>query len=103
MKRVLEYEQLEARPEGAQKRTRQLGAELRDLTEVIVGYVEELEAVGAQFKGFEPGLVDFPGMLDGRPILLCWKSGEERIEYWHEIEAGFAGRQRLPEHLIVDS
>ena len=102
MNRVLEYEQLEMQPEGAHERMRQLGSKLRELTEVIVGYVDELEDVGVQFKGFEPGLVDFPAMLDGRPILLCWKLGEERVEYWHEIEAGYAGRQKLPEHLVQD-
>jgi hypothetical protein len=100
MKRIVEYEQLEAHPEGKEERSRKLGKELRELTDVIVGYVEELEEIGVQFKGFEPGLVDFPALLDGRPILLCWKLGEEKVEYWHEVEAGYAGRQRLPEHLV---
>ena len=103
MKRIVEYEKLEAHPEGKEERSRKLGRELRELTDVIVGYAEELEEIGIQFKGFEPGLVDFPAMLDGRPILLCWKLGEEKVEYWHEIEAGYAGRQRLPEHLVRGS
>jgi hypothetical protein len=41
--------------------------------------------------------VDFYGQIDGRDVFWCWKNGEERIEYWHEVEAGFAGRQMIPE------
>ena len=58
-------------------------------------FVEELSRIGCVFKGFEEGLVDFYATLEGRDILLCWKVGEESIEYWHELDAGFAGRQRL--------
>jgi hypothetical protein len=59
----------------------------------IAGYLAELEQIGCVFKGFDQGLVDFYGKLDGRDIFWCWKVGEERIEFWHELEAGFAGRQ----------
>jgi hypothetical protein len=56
----------------------------------------ELHADGVQLKDHSWGLVDFPCMLDGRIVLLCWQLGEpEQIEWWHEIEAGFAGRQPL--------
>ena len=56
----------------------------------------ELEALGVQLKDFERGLVDFPAMRDGRVVLLCWQLGEgDRIEWWHDLEAGFAGRQPL--------
>jgi hypothetical protein len=57
-------------------------------------YVEELRQLGVEPKGGE-GLVDFPAMLDGRPVYLCWKLGEPEVLYWHEIDAGFAGRQPL--------
>jgi hypothetical protein len=40
--------------------------------------------------------VDFYGTLDGRDVFWCWMAGEDTIEYWHEIDAGFAGRQRIP-------
>ena len=43
----------------------------------------------------EAGLVDFPGEVEGRPIWLCWRLGEERVAFWHEIDAGFAGRRPL--------
>ena len=56
----------------------------------------ELEAHGVQLKDYERGLVDFPSLREGRVVLLCWQLGEpETIEWWHETEAGFAGRQPL--------
>jgi hypothetical protein len=57
-------------------------------------YIEELRQLGVEPKGGE-GLVDFPAELDGRPVYLCWKLGEAEVLYWHEIDAGFAGRQPL--------
>jgi len=63
--------------------------------ERISRYLEELEAVGCVFKGFEAGLVDFCSLRDDRPIFLCWRLGEERITHWHEIDAGFGGRQPI--------
>jgi hypothetical protein len=50
---------------------------------------------GAEVKDINAGLLDFPALRNGRPVYLCWKYGEEKIEYWHEIEAGFAGRQPI--------
>ena len=58
-------------------------------------YLQELEAVGCVFKGFDAGLVDFYSLREDRPVFLCWKLGEERITHWHEIDAGFSGRQPI--------
>ncbi len=58
-------------------------------------YVRELQELGVEPKDPFAGLVDFPCLRDGRVVYLCWKLGEPRIDYWHEIEAGFAGRQPL--------
>jgi hypothetical protein len=58
-------------------------------------YLKELDQIGCQFKGFEEGLVDFHAWMDGRPVCLCWKLGEDRVEWWHELDAGYAGRQLL--------
>jgi len=55
--------------------------------------VHQIQAAGAMIKDINTGLVDFLGQRDGRDVYLCWKYGEDRVEYWHEIEAGFAGRQ----------
>jgi hypothetical protein len=57
--------------------------------------VEELEQLGVEAKGAAEGLVDFPGFLEGREVCLCWKLGEPEVLYWHEINAGFPGRQPL--------
>lgn len=54
----------------------------------------ELESLGVEYKGGE-GLVDFPAIFNGKPVYLCWKYGEPEIEYWHELQAGFAGRKPL--------
>ena len=66
-------------------------------------FIGELHELGALFKGFEVGLVDFYAMMDGRPVFLCWKLDEDQIEWWHELDGGFAGRQRLPAHLLSES
>ncbi len=59
---------------------------------------EELEQVGCELKDYHIGLVDFPARIDGREVCLCWKLGEPSIESWHEVHAGFAGRQPISEH-----
>jgi hypothetical protein len=50
---------------------------------------------GAQVKDINSGLLDFPAWRNEHEVYLCWKYGEEKIEFWHEIEAGFAGRQSI--------
>ena len=57
--------------------------------------VDELHEVGVELKDFERGLVDFPAWHDGREVLLCWKQGEDAVAYWHETDAGYAGRQKV--------
>jgi hypothetical protein len=52
-------------------------------------------ATGAQVKDINTGLLDFPAWRKDHEVYLCWKYGEEKIEFWHEIEAGFAGRQPI--------
>jgi hypothetical protein len=56
----------------------------------------EIGALGVQLKDSTRGLIDFPSLRDGRIVLLCWQLGEpDEIEWWHETQAGFAGRQRI--------
>ena len=58
--------------------------------------LSELEALGVELKDFERGLVDFPSLRDGRVVLLCWQLGEgDELEWWHDVDAGFAGRTPL--------
>jgi len=75
-----------------------LERETQDIAREIDGYVGEIEQLGVQMKGFDTGLVDFPGEIDGRPVLLCWQLGEDSVQYWHDEQAGFAGRQPLPSY-----
>ena len=55
----------------------------------------EIDSIGVQVKDLDTGLLDFPCRIDGELVLLCWRRGESRIEYWHTLEAGFRGRQPL--------
>lgn len=55
----------------------------------------EIEAIGVQIKDFEQGLLDFPCVIEGKTVLLCWKLGEKEIGFWHSPEDGFAGRKPL--------
>jgi len=57
--------------------------------------LERLNAWGVELKGIDEGLVDFPAHREGRTVYLCWRLGEERIGWWHELDTGFAGRQPL--------
>ena len=57
--------------------------------------IAELTGLGIELKDPETGLIDFPCLQDGREVCLCWKHGEDGVDFWHEIDAGFAGRQAL--------
>jgi hypothetical protein len=57
--------------------------------------MSELDGIGVQLKRIDDGLVDFPSERDGRVVNLCWRLGEDTIAWWHELDAGFAGRQPL--------
>ena len=93
-----EYAAAQGRPEtGETKEQLEVHAQIDGVAREINRYLEELEQIGCTFKGFEQGLVDFYGKIDGREICWCWKIGEEAIENWHEPDAGYAGRQRVPQ------
>jgi len=57
--------------------------------------IEELGRLGVELKGQPDGLCDFPSLRDGREVYLCWRLGEPEVLHWHELDAGFAGRQPL--------
>ncbi len=65
------------------------------LIQEVKGLVEEINSYGCVCKGVEQGLVDFPCMLGGEIVFLCWRYGEESVAHWHRIEDGFAGRKPL--------
>src|SRR5262249_59086050 len=58
-------------------------------------YEQELRGLGVELKDYFTGLIDFPCKMDDREVYLCWRLGEPEVAHWHELEAGFAGRQKL--------
>ncbi|HTS88207.1 MAG TPA: DUF2203 domain-containing protein [Gemmatimonadales bacterium] len=84
--------------------------EIRELREAaaveaarINDYLTELEEIGCVFKGFDAGLVDFYALMDDRLVFLCWRMGESHISCWHEVDAGFAGRQRIDASMMAET
>jgi len=64
---------------------------MADLSSVFA----EFQRREVQVKDLERGLVDFPAIVGGREVFLCWEQDEDDIEFWHELDAGYAGRERL--------
>lgn len=81
---------------------RQMEEELEKDLERLNGYADELIELGVEPKGATEGLVDFPSMMDGKLVYLCWKYNEPEVLYWHTLESGFAGRQSLTAHSVPD-
>ncbi len=63
--------------------------------EKLKSFIAELTEIGIEMKDPETGLIDFYSLQDGREVFLCWKLGEQNITHWHELDAGFEGRQLL--------
>ncbi len=64
----------------------------------LAGYQEvmhELQTRRIQLKDLSRGLIDFPAIIGGKEVFLCWELGEEDIEYWHDLDAGYIGRELL--------
>jgi hypothetical protein len=79
--------------EKQEELSRQYGIELERLGELAA----ELSAIGCEIKDWRLGLIDFRSQYQGREVELCWRLGEESIQFWHEINAGYAARQRIGE------
>jgi hypothetical protein len=78
-------------------RVRRQRAALESHVQAAKDSVAEIDAIGVQVKDLDTGLLDFPCQVDGEIVLLCWKMGEDRIDYWHTVESGFRGRQPIDE------
>lgn len=57
--------------------------------------VDEFQRREIFIKDAERGLIDFPAIIGGREVFLCWERGEEDVEFWHDLDSGYAGRERL--------
>lgn len=75
--------------------TGRLRMKMQGLVDQMQAGVLELDAWGIQLREIETGLVDFPALVSGRPIWLCWRLGEERVQWWHETTEGFDSRRRI--------
>jgi hypothetical protein len=89
-----------ARPEDHVARAEELEREALALSRELDGYQRELHDLGIQLKDPRLGLVDFPADIAGRTVLLCWRLGEPEVQFWHETNAGYAGRQPLSPALV---
>ena len=76
---------------GGSKKAGEVAFEFRRLERAV----QAIKEMGCVLKDMDQGLVDFLTRRDGREVYLCWRYGEERVAYWHELQAGFAGRRPL--------
>jgi len=77
---------------------------IQKLADEIEKFMQELEEIGCYFKdwNFSIGLIDFPAIIDGKEVFLCWRSDEDEIMYYHDADAGFAGRKLIPPEELTD-
>jgi len=77
--------------------------EIQQLITDIDSFMKELNDIGCTYKdwNFHIGLVDFPAIIDNEEVLLCWRSDEDDIRFYHGIEEGFAGRKPIPEEYLI--
>jgi len=75
---------------------------IKKMAESVEGFIKELEEIGCFYKdwNFTIGLVDFPSVIEGKEVLLCWRSDEETIKFYHDMDSGFAGRRPIPEKYL---
>lgn len=68
----------------------------------LAAAVEQIQDLGCQLKDADTGLIDFPTLYRGKEVYLCWKLGEPSIEFWHPVEDGFRGRQRIDNEFLAN-
>lgn len=75
---------------------------IKKMAENVDGFIKELEEIGCFYKdwNFTIGLVDFPAIIEGQEVLLCWRSDEETIKFYHDMDSGFAGRKKIPDKYL---
>jgi hypothetical protein len=81
---------------GTETELEEASAELERGQEQMRALERELKELHLEIKDYLTGLIDFPARIEGREVYLCWRLGEPEVAHWHELDAGFAGRQKLP-------
>ena len=84
----------DADPEEAAE-LRRVRLRMQGVIDQMQAGVVRLDALSITLRDIETGLIDFPALVSGRQVCLCWRLGEESVEWWHELTAGFSGRQSL--------
>lgn len=84
-----------AQSANTREKMERLQSQIEDKAARLQQLQDELNAVGCELKDWARGLVDFPAQHDGRKVCLCWTPEENAIEFWHEWNAGYAGRQKI--------
>ena len=79
-----------------QEEIKHIVAEFENDQQRMQDFEQELRNLQVELKDYVTGLIDFPCWMDDREILLCWRLGEPEVSHWHDLDAGFAGRQKLP-------
>jgi hypothetical protein len=82
-------------PAEAVEETQRLRMKMQGLVDQMQAGALQLDGWGIQLREIATGLVDFPALVSGRPVWLCWRLGEERVEWWHETSEGFEARRRI--------
>jgi hypothetical protein len=75
--------------------TRVLRLRLQGMVDQMHAAVVPIDGWNIQLRDIETGLIDFPALVSGRPVWLCWRLGEGEISWWHEVSEGFDSRHRL--------
>jgi hypothetical protein len=75
---------------------------LKKMAGQVNNFMVELEEIGCYYKdwNFTIGLVDFPSVIKGKEVMLCWKSDEDDIRFYHDIESGYSGRKPIPDEYL---
>jgi hypothetical protein len=76
---------------GGGEEGRQVGVAFLEVRRLL----ETIERSGIVLRDIDRGLVDFPAVMDGREVYLCWELGEDEVEFWHDMDAGYGGREPL--------
>jgi hypothetical protein len=76
---------------GGGERGRRVGIAFLEVRRLI----DTVEQAGIVLRDIDRGLIDFPALIDGREVYLCWELGEEEVAYWHDLEGGYGGRKPL--------
>jgi len=84
-------------PEIDDEERRRIHLRMQGIVDQMQAAVARIDEWSITLRDIESGLIDFPALVNGRQVCLCWRLGEDDVEWWHELADGFAGRRRIGE------